>query len=66
MSIALLAIKICLNGIGFLSTYFSIGEYKIYIPGMLIGSVLMLISIAIPEEWKNKRSRNEVVKKILQ
>ena len=56
MSVALLAMKIGMNGIGFLSTYFSVGEYKIYMPGMLIGSVLMLMSIAIPEEWKNRKN----------
>jgi len=52
MSAILMAIKISMNGIGFLSTYFSIGDYKIYPAGMLIGVMLILISIAIPEELK--------------
>lgn len=53
MSIILMALKIGINGIGFLSTYFSIGNYNVYVPGMLIGVGLMLISIAIQEEMKN-------------
>ena len=52
MSAILMVIKMCINGIGFLSTYFSIGDHKIYVTGWLVGSMLMLISIAIPEEWK--------------
>ena len=52
MSAILMALKIGMNGIGFLSTYFSIGNYKAYVPGMLIGVGLMLLSIMIPEEWK--------------
>ncbi len=44
--------KLGINGIGFLLTYFSVGDYKIYPVGFLIGVVLILGSIIIPDNMK--------------
>ena len=52
MSIILTGLKIGMNGIGFVTSYISAEPG--YIPGILIGVGLMLMSIVIPEEWKNK------------
>lgn len=55
MSAILMLIKIGVNCVGFLSTYFSIGDYKIYPVGMLIGSALMFMSMLIPETGMKKK-----------
>ena len=49
MSIILTGLKIGVNGIGFVTSYIS-AEPR-YIPGILIGIGLMLLSIMIPEKW---------------
>lgn len=48
MSAILTALKIGVNGIGFISSYIS-AEFE-FIPGILIGIGLMIISIIIPEK----------------
>lgn len=48
MSIILTGLKIAINGIGFGASYIS--AEPIYIPGILIGVGLMLVSIMIPEK----------------
>lgn len=52
MSIVLVGLKICVNCIGFITSYMS-AEPR-YIPGILIGVGLMLLSIMIPENKENK------------
>ncbi len=47
MSIILSGLKIAINCIGFVTSYISAEPG--YIPGILIGVVLMLVSIMIPE-----------------
>lgn len=47
MSIILVGLKIAINGIGFTTSYIS-AEPR-YIPGILIGIGLMLMSMMIPE-----------------
>lgn len=47
MSIILSGLKIAINGMGFGTSYIS--AESIYIPGILIGIGLMLVSIMIPE-----------------
>lgn len=54
MSAILMIIKIGVNCMGFLSTYFSIGDHKIYPVGILIGSALIFMSILIPEKGIQK------------
>ena len=57
MSIILIGLKIAINGIGFMTSYIS-AEPR-YIPGILIGVGLMLVSIMIPEKlsrWKRIKS----------
>lgn len=48
MSIILSGLKIAINGIGFMTSYIS-AEPR-YIPGILIGVGLMLVSIMVPEK----------------
>jgi hypothetical protein len=52
MSTILIGLKIAINTIGFLTSYIS-AEPR-YIPGILIGVGLMLVSIMIPEKLKSR------------
>lgn len=53
MSALLIGLKIAINTMGFLTSYISAGH--IYIPGILIGVGLMLVSITIPEKLGDRR-----------
>jgi len=59
MSKILMAIKIIVNGAGFVISYVSIGT-GYYIPGVLVGIGMMLGSIIIPENccMTNKIKKN--------
>lgn len=49
ISTVLIGTKIIINGTGFIISYISIDAGK-YIPGMLLGFGLILISLIIPEK----------------